>query len=42
MTDHASEITAIMSPAMQSIMLGQGDAATIIPPAAAQVNDLFK
>ena len=26
-TDHASEITNIMSPAMQSIMLGQADAA---------------
>ena len=41
-TDHASEIVAIMDPAVQSILLGQADAATVIPPAAAEVNALFQ
>ena len=40
-TDHASEITAIMGPVMQSIMLGQAKAADVIPAAAAEVNALF-
>ncbi|MCS6827036.1 MAG: sugar ABC transporter substrate-binding protein [Caldilinea sp.] len=41
-TDHASEITAIMSPVMQSIFLGQVDAATALPQANAQINALFQ
>lgn len=41
-TDHASEITAIMSPVMESILLGQVDAATALPEANAQINALFQ
>lgn len=41
-TDHASEIVSIVSPVMQSIMLGQAKAADVLPAANAQVNALFK
>ena len=41
-TDNASEITAIMTPAMESIMLGQAPAAEVILTAAAEVNGLFE
>ena len=41
-TDHASEIVAIMDPAVQSVWLNQAKAADVIPPAAAQVNALFQ
>lgn len=41
-TDNASEITAIMSPVMQSIMLGQAKAADALPAADAQVDALFQ
>ncbi len=41
-TDNASEVTAIMNPLMQSIMLGQATAADAIPAAADQVNALFQ
>ncbi|MCB9140514.1 MAG: sugar ABC transporter substrate-binding protein [Caldilineaceae bacterium] len=41
-TDHASEVTAIMDPVMQSIMLGQTDAQTALTAAAAEVNALFQ
>jgi len=41
-TDNASEVTAIMTPLMQSIMLGQATAADAIPAAADQVNALFQ
>jgi len=41
-TDHASEISAIMKPAMDSIMLGQTDAQTALTQANTQVNALFE
>jgi multiple sugar transport system substrate-binding protein len=41
-TDHASEITSIMSPVMQSIMLNQAKAADVLPAANAEVNALFQ
>jgi multiple sugar transport system substrate-binding protein len=41
-TDHASEISGIMKPVMESIMLGQAKAADVLPAANAQVNALFK
>ncbi len=41
-TDHGSEIANIMTPAMESIMLFQGDPATILKNANDQVNALFK
>ncbi|MGE5602756.1 MAG: sugar ABC transporter substrate-binding protein, partial [Nitrososphaerales archaeon] len=41
-TDHASEISAIMRPVMESIMLGQAKAADVLPAANEQVNALFK
>lgn len=41
-TDHASEITAIMSPVMQSILLGQAQAADALPAANAEVNAVFQ
>jgi len=41
-TDHASEITAIMTPAMQSIFLGQADAESTLTKANEEVNALFK
>ena len=41
-TDNASEVTAIMNPAVQSIMLGQTDAETALTQAAADVNALFE
>ncbi len=41
-TDHASEISAIMAPVMQSVMLGQAEAAVALPAANEEVNALFK
>jgi multiple sugar transport system substrate-binding protein len=41
-TDHASEIVAIMDPVVQSVLLNQAKAADVIPPAAAQVNAVFQ
>jgi len=41
-TDHASEISGIMKPVMESIMLGQAKAADVLPAANEQVNALFK
>jgi len=41
-TDHGSEITSIMDPVMQSIMLGQAKAADALKAANDQVNALFK
>jgi multiple sugar transport system substrate-binding protein len=41
-TDNASEISAIMAPAMQSIMLGQTDAQTGLTQASAEVNAVFE
>jgi multiple sugar transport system substrate-binding protein len=41
-TDHGSEIANIMTPAMESIMLFQGDPVTILKTANDQVNALFK
>jgi multiple sugar transport system substrate-binding protein len=41
-TDHASEITNIMTPIMQSIMLGQAKAADVLPAANEQVDALFQ
>jgi multiple sugar transport system substrate-binding protein len=41
-TDNASEITAIMKPIMESIMLGQAKAADLLPAANEEVNALFK
>jgi multiple sugar transport system substrate-binding protein len=40
--DNASEITAIMEPVMDSIMLGQARAAEILPQANERVNALFR
>ena len=41
-TDHASEITAMMNEIMQSIFLGQADPATALPDANTKVNALFQ
>ena len=41
-TDHASEISSIMGPVMQSIMLGEAKAADVLPAANEQVNALFQ
>jgi multiple sugar transport system substrate-binding protein len=41
-TDHASEITAIMNEVMGSIWLGQADPATALPDANEKVNALFQ
>ncbi|MGL4649244.1 MAG: extracellular solute-binding protein, partial [Caldilineaceae bacterium] len=41
-TDNAAEISAIMTPAMQSVMLGQGTAAEVLTDANEQVNALFQ
>ena len=41
-TDHASEISAIMRPVMDSIMLGQAKAADVLPAATQQINALFQ
>lgn len=41
-TDHAAEISSIMGPVMDSIMLGQTKAADTLPAANEQVNALFK
>lgn len=41
-TDNASQISAIMAPAMQSIMLGQAEAATVLPAANEEVNAVFQ
>ncbi len=41
-TDHASEISNIMRPVMESIMLGQATAADVLPAANEQVNALFQ
>lgn len=41
-TDHASEITPIMTEIMDSIFLGQVDPATALPGAAEKVNALFE
>ena len=41
-TDNAAEISNIMKPVMQSIMLGETDAATALPKANADVNALFQ
>ena len=40
-TDHASEIVAIMKPVMDSIMLGETTAAEALPEANEKVNALF-
>jgi multiple sugar transport system substrate-binding protein len=41
-TDFASGVGDIMGPAMETIFLGEGKAADIIPAAAAEVNALFE
>ena len=41
-TDHASEISGIMTPVMQSIMLNQAKAADVLPAANTEVNALFQ
>jgi multiple sugar transport system substrate-binding protein len=41
-TDNASEISAIMRPVMDSILLGQAKAADILPAANQQINALFQ
>ena len=41
-TDHASEIDALMKPVMESILLGQVKAADVLPAANDQVNALFQ
>lgn len=41
-TDHASEISAVMGPVMQSVMLNQAKAADVLPTANAEVNALFQ
>jgi multiple sugar transport system substrate-binding protein len=40
--EHASEVTSIMTPVIQSILLGQAKAADALPKANAEVNALFK
>jgi multiple sugar transport system substrate-binding protein len=41
-TDYASQVTDIMTKAMQSILIGETDAATTLPAANAEVNALFE
>ena len=41
-TDHASEIVAIMDPAMASVLLGQASAEEVFPKANEEVNALFQ
>lgn len=41
-TDHASEIQAIMQPALESVLLGKSDAKTALTKANADVNALFQ
>lgn len=41
-TDHASEISAILAPALDSIMLGQAKAADVMKDTNDQINALFK
>ena len=41
-TDNASQISAIMGPVMQSVMLGQAEAAAALPVANEEVNALFQ
>ncbi|MCB0206874.1 MAG: sugar ABC transporter substrate-binding protein [Anaerolineae bacterium] len=41
-TDNASEITSIMNPVMQSILLGQAKAADVLPAANTEVNATFQ
>ncbi|HNS03394.1 MAG TPA: sugar ABC transporter substrate-binding protein [Anaerolineae bacterium] len=41
-TDHSSEIEALVKPVMQSILLGQVKAADVLPPVNAEVNALFQ
>jgi len=41
-TDNASQISAIMAPTMESVMLGQAAAATVLPAANEEVNALFR
>jgi multiple sugar transport system substrate-binding protein len=41
-TDHGAEISTIMGPVMDGIMLGQGDPASALKDANSQVNALFK
>ena len=41
-TDHASEISGIMTPVMHSIMLNQAKAADVLPAANTEVNALFQ
>ena len=41
-TDNAAEIEAILSPALQSIMLGQAEAADLLPAVNAEINALFQ
>jgi multiple sugar transport system substrate-binding protein len=41
-TDNASQISAIMGPAMESVMLGQVDAATALTKANEEVNAVFQ
>jgi multiple sugar transport system substrate-binding protein len=41
-TDNASQISAIMGPVMQSVMLGQAEAAAALPAANEEVNALFQ
>lgn len=40
-TDYASEVNDIMTSAMQSILLGESDAATELPKANKEINNLF-
>ncbi len=40
-TDYASQVSEIMTSTMQSILLGQEDAATALPAANEEINDLF-
>jgi multiple sugar transport system substrate-binding protein len=41
-TDYASQVTDIMTKAMQSILIGESDAATTLPKANEEVNALFQ
>ena len=41
-TDNASQVSAIMTPAMQSVMLGQSDAASALTKANEEVNAVFQ
>ena len=40
-TDHASDVSAIMQPVLDQVLLGEVDPATALPDANAQVNALF-